>query len=133
MSDEVTPETTYKAFFEYDLALITLPNTDGFNINVNVAPICIWPYDQIPNLPTGKVSMTGYGQIRSTVPKHVWPGPYYFSNAGVAGLDSECKYIAMLPAQNSVLSGSLSVTNYSYFFKKCQISQQIKSFWRILF
>ena len=31
------------------------------------------------------------------------------------------------------IPGSISVTNYSYFFKKCQISQQIKSFWRILF
>ena len=71
--------------------------------------------------------MTGYGQIRSTVPKHVWPGPYYFSNAGVAGLDSECKYIAMLPAPKICYTGINIGLIYQGFETKYNINSQIQT------
>ena len=92
------PRARMQTFFDYDLALVTLKNMFSFDTdnNVDVTPICIWPYDTLGPLPTGpnfKVSISGFGAIRTTMPKHQAPHPYFFENAGYV---DNCKYIAML-------------------------------------
>ena len=104
MSDESTPETTYKAFFEYDLSLIIIPSWQGLFAKLMGKPspvinsICIWPYLQrdLPYGPDFKLTMTGYGGRRTIEPaippNDVHPNKY-FSNAGFA---ENCKFIALI-------------------------------------
>ena len=92
------PNAGRDSFFGYgDIALITLQNSaafTGFNFNtVRLSPICIWDYVSkgvIPNLATKKVSMSGFGNIRTEVPKIRAPPPYYFDRVGYI---DNCKYI----------------------------------------
>ena len=91
------PRSLRESFFGSDLALVTLQNSIqfwGFDfLKTNLKPICIWPYDtlgQIPNLNALKVSMSGFGMIRTEMPQIRAPYPHFFDKVGYV---DKCKYI----------------------------------------
>ena len=82
------PKVRQQNFYEYDIALITIPHWRGIVLNNFVKPICIWPYDsgQIPDS-FNNVSMTGFGEIRLDDPDQVLDR--HLSTVGIAQ-NSKC-------------------------------------------